>query len=263
MTVPIDNKAPDIKLSIDRLTEFLGAEATGLALSQPLDGKTFREIRKAFTEHQLLVFRNQTLTPAQQIAFSQNFGELERFPTHSSQPDYPEIFPVSNRSETGYVNVGHYWHHDGSFLVTPTSTSLFYFIQADQQTGDFLFTNMYTAYETLPEDLKQQVEGLQTVHGNGVVHSLVRTHPVTGRKVLYINMGLTVGIIGLSRQEAIWLMRDLNRHLNRPAFVYHHKPQVGDLIVCDNASVAHFATYADKKYPQTQHRTTVQGTLTF
>jgi alpha-ketoglutarate-dependent taurine dioxygenase len=140
---------------------------------------------------------------------------------------------------------------------------LFYFLKAPLQGGDFLFANMYLAYETLPEKLKQQVESLETIHRNGVVHSLVRSHPITRRKALYINMGLTVGIIGFSHKESVWLMRDLNRHLNRPEFVYRHKLQVGDLIICDNASVAHFATYADPQYPQLQHRTTICGTVRF
>ena len=261
--VSIEEKKSGSPLPLSRLTPFLGAEVSGIDLSVATDSDTFNAIRDAFAEHQLLVFRNQTLTPEQQIAFSSNFGEVETFQPHPSIPDYPEIFPVSNSESHGWSNVGHYWHHDGSFLEVPTSVSLFYFLQAPQQGGDFLFTNMYTAYETLPEKLNKQIEGLKTVHRNGVIHSLVRTHPVTQRKALYINMGLTVGIVDLSREESIKIIRDLNKHLNRPEYVYRHQLQVGDLIVCDNASVAHFATYADQKYSQLQHRTTVRGTVTF
>jgi taurine dioxygenase len=245
------------------LTSFLGTEIEGVDASISISIDVLTQLNESLMESQLLVLRNQTLTVEQQIAFSRNFGELEQFSPHPHYPQHREIFPVSNREEEGYLNVGHYWHHDGSFLETPTRLSLFYFLKAPLKGGDFLFTNMYLAYETLPEPLKQQVRSLETIHRNGVVHSLVRSHPITRRKALYINMGLTTGIVGLSHEESIWLIRDLNRHLNHSDFVYRHKLQVGDLIICDNASVAHFATYADSQYPQLQRRTTVVGTVRF
>lgn len=251
------------KIAVRPLTSFLGAEIEGVNAARAISTNVLTQLNETLIESQLLVLRDQTLTVEQQITFSANFGELEQFSPHPHYQKHREIFPVSNRQEDGYLNVGHYWHHDGSFLETPTRLSLFYFLKAPLKGGDFLFTNMYLAYETLPETLKQQVEPLETLHNNGVVHSLVRSHPITGRKALYINMGLTVGIVGLSHEESVWLIRDLNRHLNRPEFVYRHKLQVGDLIICDNASVAHFATYADPQYPQLQRRTTVCGTVRF
>ncbi len=251
------------EIAIRPLTSFLGAEIEGVDASIAISTDLLTQLNDALIEHQLLVLRKQALTVEQQIAFSANFGELEKFSPHPNYPQHRDIFPVSNREEEGYLNVGHYWHHDGSFLETPTHLSLFYFLKAPVEGGDFLFTNMYLAYEMLPEKLKQQVESLETIHRNGVVHSLVRSHPITGRKSLYINMGLTVGIKGFSHEESVWLIRDLNRHLNRPEFVYRHKLQVGDLIICDNASVAHFATYADPQYLQLQRRTTVCGTVRF
>jgi taurine dioxygenase len=251
------------EIAVRPLTSFLGAEIEGVDASSAISTNVLTQLNEALIESQLLVLHNQTLTVEQRITFSANFGELEQFSPHPHYQKHREIFPVSNREEDGYLNVGHYWHHDGSFLETPTHLSLFYFLKAPVKGGDFLFTNMYLAYETLPEPLKQQVESLETIHRNGVVHSLVRSHPMTGRKALYINMGLTVGIVGFSHDESVWLIRDLNRHLNRPEFVYRHKLQVGDLIICDNASVAHFATYADPQYPQLQRRITVCGTVRF
>lgn len=251
------------EILVHPLTSFLGTEIKGIDSSRTLSTDTLKDLNDTLIKHQLLVLRNQTLTVEQQITFSANFGELEQFNPHPQYQKYPEIFPVSNCQEDGYLNVGHYWHHDGSFLEMPTYLSLFYFLKAPQKGGDFLFTNMYLAYEALPEKLKQQVESLKTIHRNGVVHLLVRSHPITGRKALYINMGLTVGIVGFSHEESVKLIRDLNRHLNRPEFVYRHQLQVGDLIICDNASVAHFATYADPQYPQLQRRTTICGTVKF
>jgi taurine dioxygenase len=248
---------------IHPITQFLGAEISGIDASKLILPDVLTQLNSALIEHQLLVLRNQNLNVEQQITFCRNFGELETFSPHPQYLKYPEIFPVSNRQEDGYLNVGHYWHHDGSFLEIPTSLSIFYFLNAPQKGGDFLFNNMYHAYETLPEHLKEKVENLETIHRNGVVHSLVRKHPVTGRKALYINMGLTVGIVGLEHEESVKIIRDLNRHLNRPEYVYHHKLQIGDLIICDNASVAHFATYADPQYPQLQRRITVSGTVRF
>jgi taurine dioxygenase len=255
--------ATQTEIVVRPLTSFLGAKIDGVDTSQTISKDTLTHLNDALIKYQLLLISNQALTVEQQIAFSANFGELEQFNPHPHYLGYREIFPVSNRAEEGYLNVGHYWHHDGSFLETPTHLSLFYFLKAPLQGGDFLFTNMYLAYETLPEMLKSQVESLQTVHRNGVVHSLVRSHPITGRKALYINMGLTIGIVGFSHQESISLIRDLNIHLNRSELVYQHKLEVGDLIICDNASVAHFATYADPQYPQLQRRTTVCGNTKF
>ena len=194
------------EIAIRPLTSFLGAEIEGVDASIAISTDLLTQLNDALIEHQLLVLRKQALTVEQQIAFSANFGELEKFSPHPNYPQHREIFPVSNREEEGYLNVGHYWHHDGSFLETPTRLSLFYFLKAPVEGGDFLFTNMYLAYETLPEKLKQQVESLETIHRNGVVHSLVRSHPITGCKSLYINMGLTVGIKGFSHEESVWLI---------------------------------------------------------
>jgi N-ethylmaleimide reductase len=152
------------------LTSFLGAEIESVDASRAILPGVLTQLNDALIKSQLLVLRNQTLTVEQQIAFSVNFGELEQFSPHPHYPQHREIFPVSNQAEDGYLNVGHYWHHDGSFLETPTHLSLFYFLKAPLKGGDFLFTNMYLAYETLPEALKQQVESLETIHRNGVVH---------------------------------------------------------------------------------------------
>ncbi|BAC90621.1 TauD/TfdA dioxygenase family protein [Gloeobacter violaceus] len=249
--------------SVTRLAPHLGAEITGLDLSRPTVPKTLALIRYALVEHQLLVFPGQTLTPIQQIALSRAFGEVEIFSPHPATADFPEIFPVSNDPRRGHPDVGRYWHHDGSFRKQATRLSFFYFREASEWVGDFLFSNSYLAYESLDRDVQQSFEPLITVHSNGVRHALVPTHPLTGRKLLYINLGLTAGVVGMAKQDYIKLAGFINRHLSRPEFTLRHKPRPGDLILCDNHSVAHNATYAPPDQLQLQHRTTVYGTVEF
>jgi taurine dioxygenase len=249
-------------MNIEPLTPYLGATVSGLDLSQPIAEADKHIILDLFRDKHLLLFKDKVLSPDEQVRFSEMFGTLETFPYNATQiRGRPEIFRLSNIEDDGYENVGFYWHQDGSFLREPTATSIFHMIKVPQEGGATLFTSMCAAYDSLPDDMKTRINDLKTLHRNGIVHPLVFTHPNTGRKSIYLNLGLTAGVIGLKASEGQALLEQLNAHLSRPQCVYSHTWHAGDLLVADNYGVAHQATYADPKYPRTLHRTTIKGAL--
>jgi taurine dioxygenase len=246
------------------LTSHLGAIISGIDLSSLLKAEIITEIKEAFRQYQLLLFRGKTLSPKEQVMFSNHFGELETFPYTSTQiREYPEIFRLSNRKGDGYENVGFYWHADGSFKhLYPTAISLFHIIDVPVKGGgDTLFTNMYAAFGALPFKKQYFYRQLATIHKNGIEHKLVITHPVTGKEALYINLGLNMGIVGIAEQESDLIFKEINQHLNREGCTYAHQWQPGDLLMSDNYSVAHQATHPINDSRRTLHRTTVRGNI--
>lgn len=265
------------------------AEVAGVDLSEPLDDDRFARIHEAFLEHSMLVFRGQRLSNEQHIAFSRRFGELEiHTAKHWLLPDYPEILVLSNRGEQGtkpIVNGGAYWHSDITYKTKPPLGSLLYALEVPPEGGDTLYADMYAAYATLDDETKARIENLQAIHRYGdryrmmakedkerppltpeqlaevpdVVHPVVRTHPETGRKALFVNEGFTVGIAGFSTREADALLAYLFRHSVQPEHLYRHRWQAGDLVMWDNRCTMHCATEYDLRYTRAMHRTTIQG----
>ncbi|NCF81758.1 MAG: TauD/TfdA family dioxygenase [Proteobacteria bacterium] len=265
------------------------AEVAGVDLSKPLDDDYFDHIHDAFLEHSILVFRGQALTNEQHIAFSRRFGELEiHTAKHWLLPDFPEILVLSNRGENGtrpIVNGGAYWHSDMTYMAKPPLGSVLYALEVPPEGGDTLYTDMYAAYETLDEKTKGRIENLEVIHRYGdryqmmasddndrppltpeqlaevpdVVHPMVRTHPETGRKALFVNEGFTVAIVELAKDEGEALLEKLFSHSVQPAHVYRHRWQAGDLVMWDNRCTMHRATEYDLRYDRAMHRTTIQG----
>lgn len=264
------------------------AEVEGIDLSKPVDDATLLRLRRALADHSVLVFRGQTLTEAEHIAFSRRFGELDiHTATHYLLPDFPEILVLSNRGEKGTTpveNGGAYWHTDVSYKPRPPLGSLLYALEVPPVGGDTLYADMFSAYDTLSEATKLRVAGLKAVHRYAdryrtmqqsgkrppltaaqlanvpdVVHPVVRTHPENGRKALYVNEGFTVGIQGMPEKEGRALLDELCRHATQDAFVYAHKWRQGDLVFWDNRSTQHRATSYDVAYVRAMHRTTVAG----
>jgi len=251
-------------MNVKPLTPFLGVVISGIDLAKPISQENHETIMKLFREKHLLVFKDKILTPDQQVEFSNLFGTLETFPYNPTQiKNRPEVFRLSNIEGQGYENVGYYWHQDGSFREVPTATSIFHMIEVPEHTGSTLFTSMINAYQSLSDDLKTEIDTLRTVHKNGIIHPLVIDHPYTGEKALYLNVGLTAGVLGMNVSEGTALLKSLNEHLNRKECIYTHYWERGDLVVADNYAVAHQATYADPRYPRTLHRTTVKGETAF
>lgn len=245
-------------MKIKPLVSQLGAIVTDINIAEPLSVNEQLDIRDALIEHHLLLFRNKTLLPEQQVAFSENFGELEQFPWNPSQLQaYPEIFRLANHPEDGYENVGMYWHSDGTFRADSTPISIFHLLEVPEEGGDTWFSNLRKTWLSLPEDFKERIKDLRTVHSNHVIHPLVNKHPVTGLDHVYLNMGLTAGILGISPSEAEEIMSTIDMHFSKPENSYHHKWEAGDLIVADNFGVAHQARPVSKNTKRILHRTTV------
>jgi taurine dioxygenase len=275
----------------------IGAEVTGVDLAGPMDEATFRRIEEAWNRHSVLVFRGQKINEEQHIAFSRRFGELEEHVLYQYlHPDYPEIFVVSNvKDETGRhvgaYDAGRYWHTDLSYMAVPSRGSLLYAIEiphADDGSvlGDTLWTSTAAAYEGLSEAMKARIEPLQAefslenrhlklvADGDAaaalddrhkrsappVVHKVVRTHPVTGRRSIYVNEGQTARILGVPEEESRELLRALWAECTRPEYIYRHKWRVGDLVMWDNIPTQHLAI-CDYALPQRRYlqRTTLRG----
>jgi alpha-ketoglutarate-dependent taurine dioxygenase len=274
----------------------LGAEIV-VDLSQDIDDATFREIEDAFHDHIVVVFRGQTLTNARHIAFSRRFGELEvHIVRKYLLPDHPEILLVSNiRNEQGehigLADAGFTWHSDVSYRKNPSRCSLLYAVEVPERDGvtlgNTLFTNTIRAYEALPESMKAWLEGKRAIHRYAermrvansprpkltaaqlaetpdVAHPIVRTHPFTGRKALYVTKGECIGIEGVPEAEGRAIIGELHDHCLRPEFLYRHQWRRGDLLMWDNATAMHLAI-CDYALPQRRlmHRTTVIGSIPF
>jgi taurine dioxygenase len=277
----------------------LGGEIGGVDLSRPLDDSAFAALEQAFLDNQVVVLRHQRITEEQHIAFSRRLGELEiHVLKQYLHPRHPEILLISNVIEDGkpigIADAGQYWHTDLSYVAAPSRCSLLHALEVPVENGeakgDTLFASAVAAYETLPEAMKRRLEPLRAIHRYGdryermkseggvrvelseeqrrqvpaVTHPVVRTHPKTGRKSLYVNEGFTVGIDGMPEDEGRDLLAELCRHVIRPEHLYRHKWQVGDLLMWDNCSVQHRAV-ADYQLPlrRRMHRTTVRGTVPF
>jgi taurine dioxygenase len=266
-------------------------------LAQDIDEATFREIEAAFHDNLAVVFRRQNLSNERHIEFSRRFGELEiHIVEKYLLPGYPEILLISNiRDERGehigLADAGFTWHSDTSYRRRPSRCSLLYAKEVPQRDGqslgDTVFANAIAAYEALPEGMKKRLAGLKAIHRYSarrrvadsprpkltqaqldetpdIAHPIVRTHPYTGRKSLYVTAGECVGIEGMPEEEGVDLIAELDAHCVRPEFLYRHKWQVGDLLMWDNTSSMHLAI-CDYALPERRlmHRTTVIGTVPF
>ena len=273
-----------------------GAEI-GFDLAQDIDDPTFREIERIFHDNIVVVFRGQQLTNERHIEFSSRFGELEvHIVKKYLLAGFPQILLISNvRNEAGehigLADAGFTWHTDTSYRRRPSRCSLLYAKEVPcrdgEALGDTVFANTIAAYEALPKSMKQRIDGLKAIHRYSarrrvadsprpkltaeqlaetpdIAHPIVRTHPYTGCKSLYVTAGECAGIKGMPEDEAVDLIAELDAHCVRPEFLYRHKWQVGDLLMWDNATSMHLAI-CDYALPQRRlmHRTTVIGTVPF
>jgi taurine dioxygenase len=268
----------------------LGAEIRGVDLAKPIDDATFAVIERTYNEYGVIFFRGQQITPQQQVAFTRRFGEIEFniFGERWSVSGSPEIVVVSNVTENGRPlgvrRAGENWHSDMCYTARPPRGTILYALEIPDlfglPLGDTEFASAAAAWDALPERLRQQIEGRRAVFDftgrkrafpptqaeiqryPQVRHPIVRTHPFTGRKCLYVMRDDCVGIDGLEREEAEVLIAALADHIVKPAFVYRHQWQPGDLLLWDNCTVQHRAVQDyDLPHRRLMHRTTMGGAV--
>jgi len=259
----------------------LGAEIAGVDLSQPLPDEVLAEIRQAWLDHLVIFFRGQKLTPAQQLAFSRRFGEPMEYPHLKGLPEFPLITPVV-KLENERVNFGGIWHSDTSYLERPPTASMLYAIEIPPYGGDTLFANQYLAYEALSGELRKRLDTLIGINSSlkadasrtredrlraaGVEskvligeHPVVRTHPETGRKALYVNVGHTTHFKGMTEEESRPLLRFLFRHQIQPEFTCRFGWEPGSLAFWDNRCAQHNAVNDYQGFRRVMHRVTLAG----
>jgi taurine dioxygenase len=266
-------------------------------LSRSIDDAAFAELERLFHDNIIVFFRGQHLSEEQHIDFSRRFGELEiHIVKKYLLPGHPEILLISNvrnnaGEHIGLADAGFTWHTDTSYRRLPSRCSLLYAkevpVRDGTPLGDTVFANTAAAYDALPEATKRRLAGLKVIHRYSmrrrvensprpkltaaqlaetpdIAHPIVRTHPHTGRKALYVTAGECIGIEGMPEDEALQLIDELDAFCVRPGFCYRHSWRVGDLVMWDNASAMHLAI-CDYALPQRRlmHRTTVIGTEPF
>ncbi len=270
----------------------LGAEVRGLDISKPLSEDDVTALKEAWADHIVLLFRGQHLTDDDLIRFSRHFGELDIAP--ASATDYagaqeksrPEIWIISNVVENGKP-IGALgdkeaeWHTDMSYVDEPPMASVLYSLEIPDRGGDTSFANMYKAYEKLPAELKRAVEGRLANHDSsttsvgelragagavldvrqapGAKHPMVRTHPVTGGKALYLGRRLNAYAEGLELADSERLLDALWAHCAKPEFAWTHQWRVGDLLIWDNRVAIHRRDGFDGSQRRVMHRTQIKG----
>lgn len=268
----------------------IGADIRGVDLSQDIDDATFNAILDAWHAHLVLRIRDQNLSPGQLSAFSRRFGECESAPTGGEGTfwvdGHPDVLVLSNVVENGKLigalgNHEAQWHTDMSYNDIPPMGSLLYAVEVPDAGGNTGFLNMYMAYEALADDVKARIDGMKLKHdaghdsaGNlrkgrapvvdvtvspGAIHPIVRTHPATGRKALFLGRRLNGYICGLDLAESDELLDTLWAHCDQEPFTWHQEWRVGDLIMWDNRSAMHRRDAFDAEARRIMHRTQVAG----
>ena len=270
----------------------VGAEIVGLDISKPIDDADFARIHRAHLDHHVVVFRDQQVSPADHVAFSRRFGPLEIHVLHQFQlPKHPEILIVSNILQDGEPiglgDAGVYWHSDISYKTRPSLGSLLHAQELPSEGGDTLFADQHLAWEALEPALQARIMPLKAEHSYlakyeelrarnpwrpklsqqqvdqvaPAVQPVVRTHPETDRKALFVSEHFTTGIVGLPKHESDALLAELFAHSVKPEFVYRHQWQPHDLVFWDNRSLMHLAAGTPDHLRRKLYRTTIVGDL--
>jgi alpha-ketoglutarate-dependent taurine dioxygenase len=222
------------------LSPILGVEFEDIQLAAAADS-AIEAVRSTLDREGLVLLREQRLSPPELIELTRRFGEPERFDETRAAPEYPEVCVITNDARAAAAQPV-YWHADGAQQPEPPRMSIFYAVRTLSAGGETLFVDTRKAYDSLPAQLRDQIEGRRAVMRNGFAQPLVRVHPPTGRRALYADFGLTVAITGLERDEARALFAALRDHVSQPESVYAHRWLPGDLAIWDNAAVLHSAT---------------------
>jgi len=242
------------------LAATIGAEITGLDLGAALSDAVIAEVRRALLDYKVLCFRDQALTPAQHVAFARRFGELEVHPFIPANGEHPELVRFAKSADVGGYENG--WHSDVSWRAVPSMAAVLHAIAVPPTGGDTLFADMYAAYDGLPDDTKARIDGLVAVHDHvkafghqvpperrdeiraqypPVEHPVVRTHPETGRKLLYVNRFFTSHVVGLDAHESHALIEELSRRAEIVEYQCRFRWMPDAVVMWDNRAVQHYA----------------------
>ena len=278
------------KIEVDCSIGPVGAVISGVDLSQNLEKDVIEEIHQAWLKHHIVFFRDQDLTPTQQAAFGELFGELDTYPFMKSVDSHPNVIPIIKEPETK-INFGGAWHTDSSYKEVPPKATLLYAIEVPKSGGDTLFANATAAYQDLSDGLKAtfgDAKGIYTpkmVHGSGgsydkkemkkelgpsyggneefaeseVEHPLMRTHGETGNKSIYCSKPHTHRIKGWSHEESHSIFSFLTKHLTQEQYVTQFKWEKGSLAMWDNRCVFHNALNDYPGERRHMHRVTIKG----
>ena len=288
MSAQLSSAATADTIKVRPLTQHIGAEILGVDLSQPISEAEFQSINQALVAHGVVVFRNQDLPPSMHVDFSSRFGRLvghivRRF----SVENFPEVTYISNvRNDKGEMigadRAGMVWHSDMSYMRKPMLGSMLYGVECPPEGADTEFATMFAAHDALSPAMRDRLSSLRGVHdypwhyetylshrkpltedekaqAPAVTHPVIRTHPVSRRKALYVSEGLTRTIDGMPEDDGRRLICELTEFSTQPQFVYRHRWQPRDLVFWDNRSTMHRATEFDNKYRRLMRRTTIEG----
>jgi alpha-ketoglutarate-dependent taurine dioxygenase len=278
----IEAKPRPAAFAVRPLSPALGAEIVGVDLGQEIDDRTFAQIRDAWHQHLVILLRDQELNEEDQVRFAEKFGPPAVIHTKQFVRNHPAVMLISNIREDGkpigaLPDGEMHFHTDQCHQERPAMASMLYAIEVPRAGGNTLFANGYKAYETLPDALKLRIAGRKALNAydydtaamkrgtrlaEGVpscVHPVVRTHPATGRKALYVNRLMTVRIEGLPADESDELLDALFAHQERREFVYEHVWRPGDLLMWDNRCTLHARTDFSPDERRLMRRVTILG----
>ncbi|OHV29676.1 taurine dioxygenase [Parafrankia colletiae] len=281
--------ASAVGLDVRPLSGYIGAEIFGVDLTEPLEPAVVAEIRATLLKWKVVFFRDQHVTPAQQIAFGRHFGEVT--PGHPTLPTlegHPEIFPLDSQAYSAGLKSGFQvrslWHTDVTFVHNPPMGSILRGVVIPPYGGDTQWTNLAVAYETLSEPLRSFIDGLHAVHVNQIhlergdssqlqklftstryetVHPVVRVHPETGERVLFVSPNFTQRIVELSNTESQQVLNLLFNHLATPAYTVRFRWQPDSIAFWDNRATAHLVPtdYGHLDFDRVMHRITIAGDI--
>lgn len=272
-----DDAGPYDTIAIDKLTPIIGAEIDGIDLSQPLGNRQIDELHRALAENLVIFFRDQHLSEDQHLAFGRLFGELHIHPAAPSAPGKPELMIIHADKDSPRAN-GEGWHSDVSCDPEPPMGSILYIRKSPPHGGDTLFASMYAAYDALSDRMKSYLDGLKAEHSGdhyrgqyanyGIAdkaeypraeHPVMRTHPVTGKKALYVNRGFTRRLVGVPLDESEGILNYLYEHMANPLFQCRFRWQENSIAFWDNRCVQHHAMWDYWPHTRSGNRVTVKG----
>jgi len=273
------------RIAVRPIAGNIGAEIDGVDIADQLDDETIGEIRQALLDHCVIFFRNQEFDAEQHKAFARRFGEIFIHPNYRGMQADNEVVMITREPGDQHI-VGEDWHTDTTMVEEPPMGAILYAIETPPYGGDTLFANQYLAYETLSPGMRQMLERMRAVHSDRLVagpqagrnayrstkvredsnwretvsaHPVVRTHPETGRKLLFVNASYTVGFEGLSEEESRPLLDYLLDHGHRPEFTCRFRWENGSVAFWDNRVCKHLAVHDAGPFRRLMRRVQIAG----